>query len=174
MTAYDSISDPVLVVLISNSSIIYANKAANKLFQFSSLKGQSLDGLIPDLSMLLKKSGQELLKERMDGRRRDGSAFALLVSVSHLAKEGVYSKKGHQDVVVLTLNMIPTKSLNTVSRYKKEFEEVKVVGRGGFGIVLEAKNRLDGQYYAIKKGKVKPMNIHGIVVSYFSAPKLFS
>ncbi|KAJ3310291.1 ornithine decarboxylase antizyme with +1 programmed ribosomal shift Spa1 [Boothiomyces sp. JEL0838] len=36
-------------------------------------------------------------------------------------------------------------------RYETEFEEIEPLGKGGFGQVFRARNRLDGQEYAIKK-----------------------
>ncbi|XP_050696930.1 eukaryotic translation initiation factor 2-alpha kinase 3-like isoform X2 [Eriocheir sinensis] len=48
------------------------------------------------------------------------------------------------------------------NRYEEEFEEVMVLGDGGFGHVVKARNRLDGCCYAIKiidmedKGNVSP------------------
>jgi hypothetical protein len=146
------------VVLLSDASIIFANMAANCLFQYS-LKGHSLDGSIPGLARLLKNPLHGLTEERMNGVKKDGSSFPLLVSVSRLAKEGINSKKLENDVLVLTLNKIPVKTTAVMSRYKQEFEEIKMIGRGGFGIVLEAKNRLDGQNYAIKKGKCTNCNV---------------
>ena len=37
------------------------------------------------------------------------------------------------------------------SRYEADFEEIELLGRGGFGEVMKARNRLDGRMYAIKK-----------------------
>ena len=37
------------------------------------------------------------------------------------------------------------------SRYRREFEEISTLGRGGYGIVYQARHRLDNQVYAIKK-----------------------
>lgn len=39
-------------------------------------------------------------------------------------------------------------------RYQTDFEEIKRLGRGGFGVVVSAINRLDGRTYAIKKIKL--------------------
>ncbi|PLW26181.1 hypothetical protein PCASD_19859, partial [Puccinia coronata f. sp. avenae] len=39
----------------------------------------------------------------------------------------------------------------TYSRYRNDFEEVEFLGKGGFGEVLKARNKLDNRFYAIKK-----------------------
>lgn len=39
-------------------------------------------------------------------------------------------------------------------RYYSDFEELRRLGRGGFGVVVAAKNRLDGRHYAIKMIKI--------------------
>ncbi|NWR32906.1 E2AK1 kinase, partial [Tachuris rubrigastra] len=41
------------------------------------------------------------------------------------------------------------------SRYMNEFEEVARLGKGGYGKVFKVRNKLDGQFYAIKKIKIK-------------------
>ncbi|XP_059682270.1 eukaryotic translation initiation factor 2-alpha kinase 1 [Gavia stellata] len=41
------------------------------------------------------------------------------------------------------------------SRYLNEFDEVARLGKGGYGKVYKVRNKLDGQFYAIKKINVK-------------------
>ncbi|XP_058536280.1 eukaryotic translation initiation factor 2-alpha kinase 1 isoform X1 [Ochotona princeps] len=41
------------------------------------------------------------------------------------------------------------------SRYLNEFEELSILGKGGYGRVYKVRNKLDGQYYAIKKILIK-------------------
>ncbi|KAI9098889.1 kinase-like domain-containing protein [Phlyctochytrium arcticum] len=49
----------------------------------------------------------------------------------------------------------------TLSRYRLDFEEIEFLGRGGFGEVVKARNRIDGRFYAIKKIKLDPKDREG-------------
>ncbi|KAI8639080.1 kinase-like domain-containing protein [Parasitella parasitica] len=44
----------------------------------------------------------------------------------------------------------------STSRYRTDFEEIEFLGKGGFGEVIKARNRLDGRLYAIKKIRLDP------------------
>ncbi|XP_072313636.1 eukaryotic translation initiation factor 2-alpha kinase 3 isoform X2 [Eucyclogobius newberryi] len=46
---------------------------------------------------------------------------------------------------------VETKSSEYVSRYLTDFEPVQCLGRGGFGVVFEARNKVDDCNYAIKR-----------------------
>ncbi|GBF65055.1 eIF-2-alpha kinase [Trichophyton mentagrophytes] len=41
--------------------------------------------------------------------------------------------------------------LAAISRYSHDFDEVGRLGRGGYGLVVKARNKLDGRFYAVKK-----------------------
>ena len=44
-----------------------------------------------------------------------------------------------------------TQVAQTRSRYEREFETIGLLGAGNYGVVYEARNRLDGRRYAVKK-----------------------
>jgi translation initiation factor 2-alpha kinase 4 len=45
------------------------------------------------------------------------------------------------------------------SRWKEEWEELEVLGRGGFGSVSKARNRIDGRIYAVKRIRLKDVPV---------------
>ena len=160
-TAYDSISDPVLVVLLTSNLLLYANKSFHLVFgnpvkSQESFVGSNLVTFLPELCKekldnYMLKGAKDIL---MDGRGHTGK-FAVLVSFGRLAKEGLTSSSvSSKDIAVLTCKstLLKTHSGSTISRYKFEFEEIKTLGKGAFGHVVQARNKLDGQEYAIKKG----------------------
>jgi len=66
--------------------------------------------------------------------------------------------------------------LDLKSRYQNEYDEIETLGKGGFGQVFKARNRLDGQLYAIKKIKLqsKPKEFsNSFDLQAFENPKSF-
>lgn len=58
------------------------------------------------------------------------------------------------------------------SRYAREFEEVGKLGKGGFGEVVKARNRMEGTFYAIKKIKHKQNKLENLLNEVFSLARL--
>ena len=48
------------------------------------------------------------------------------------------------------------------SRYHHDFEELSVLGRGGYGVVYHVRHRLDNQVYAVKKVPISTARLHRI------------
>jgi translation initiation factor 2-alpha kinase 3 len=44
-------------------------------------------------------------------------------------------------------------------RYAREFSELEIVGKGGYGKVFKAKHKLDGYFYAVKRIPVSPTKL---------------
>lgn len=57
--------------------------------------------------------------------------------------------------VEFSLDSIVQKELHPIvefkSRYLQDFEPIHCLGKGGFGIVFEARNKIDDCHYAIKR-----------------------
>jgi translation initiation factor 2-alpha kinase 3 len=49
-----------------------------------------------------------------------------------------------------------------LSRYRRDYEEVRIIGKGGYGRVYHVKHRLDGSNYAVKKIGLSPARVRRI------------
>ncbi|XP_030764956.1 eIF-2-alpha kinase GCN2 [Sitophilus oryzae] len=58
----------------------------------------------------------------------------------------------------ITHNLSASSTGNSQSRIDNEFEILEHLGKGAFGDVLKARNKLDGGYYAIKRIRLNPKN----------------
>lgn len=52
--------------------------------------------------------------------------------------------------------LLPSHPLLDSTRYSRDFEEICMLGKGGYGSVYHASHRLDGRSYAVKKIKLGP------------------
>ncbi|KAK5827528.1 hypothetical protein F5H01DRAFT_98323 [Linnemannia elongata] len=90
------------------------------------------------------------------GVRRSHPPSAINILPPRVGRESSRLDDMYVDDSVNQLNTSPTTGNNLYSRYKSDFEEIEFLGRGGFGEVVKARNKLDGRFYAIKKIKLDP------------------
>jgi serine/threonine protein kinase len=125
--AYNSIGDPIFVVT-SDKEIVFENEQA--IQQFGPLADFS--AAFPLVELPARDKAVLHLKDKK---------VPVEISTGNL----YCCEKDYFVVTVKSLEM------SSPSRYLAEFEELQVIGIGGFGSVYRARNKLDGQEYAIKK-----------------------
>lgn len=78
--------------------------------------------------------------------------------------DDVYSPWGSDSATPPTLGLVQhgVQPETSQTRYRSDFEELRILGRGGYGIVYRARNRLDNQEYAVKKVPLSPARLHRI------------
>lgn len=59
-----------------------------------------------------------------------------------------------------------------VGRYRREFEEVGRLGKGGFGEVVKARSRIEGSFYAVKKIRYKSHKLELLLSEVLSLARL--
>jgi serine/threonine protein kinase len=127
MLAYDSIDLPLMVVSELNE-IIFMNKES--IAQFGT--HNDFYTLFPSVKLPAKEKTIICTKRRK---------IPVEISTGRLSSS-------HRAYNVVTIKPI---DVSSPSRYEMEFDEVKVIGVGGFGSVYRSRNKLDGHEYAIKK-----------------------
>ncbi|XP_059168618.1 eIF-2-alpha kinase GCN2-like isoform X2 [Physella acuta] len=73
---------------------------------------------------------------------------------SHLETQYIqdnFSGRAKRKADIKSMEGLENFTLPKQSRIKSEFEEIKVLGKGGFGAVYKVRNKVDGGVYAIKK-----------------------
>jgi len=172
-------SIPESIVIISEKGIILEiNSATSRLFGWTKdeiINRKNISFLLTnrDGEKLMNTINNEELSTLIDssyhyhGLNKNGSTFPCDISLgifpkslldnfssssSDLSNSAIIAvisvkKKGYRssDSVLLDLK----------SRYQNEYDEIETLGKGGFGQVYKARNRLDGQLYAIKKIKLQ-------------------
>jgi len=122
----------------------YLAQHSPKQDRVNSLRGvpESAASIAGDMRrLLLSPSPARALTPRIDGRRTVEAAAQALPS--------------------LLQPLIDLKILDD-SRYMRDFEELEMIGKGGYGKVYRVKHRLDGEFYAVKKIAISPNRIRKV------------
>lgn len=146
-----------LITINKHGNITQLNHKAEQIFgyQESEVLGKNVSLLMPSPyaehhDQYLKryfKTGQKRLigvTRQLKGKRKDGSVFPLEISLGELPYEG-------DDEPVFLAVIRDISNVRMMSRYEKDFEQLEKLGSGAFGTVFKVRNRLDGQFYAVKK-----------------------
>lgn len=90
-----------------------------------------------------------------------------LAGMSHVNLAASRRHSNHHEL----LDVGESKTRN-VGRYERDFEEVGIIGKGGFGEVVKARNRLEGTFYAIKKIKHRADKLDSLLSEVLSLARL--
>lgn len=106
------------------------------------------------VSLRLSRPLQDLLREffRPDPRKRP-TAFQLQPSEFFRVDVPLTLRDRTSNSVSMQRlpRMDSSGTMPTFSRYHQDFDDAGHLGRGGFGQVVKARNKLDGRFYAVKK-----------------------
>jgi PAS domain S-box-containing protein len=159
-TKYNHIID-ALVTINKQGNITQLNHKAEQIFGYQEheVVGKNVSILMPSPyseqhDQYLKNyylTGQKHLigiLRQLKGKRKDGTVFPLEISLGELP----FTDSEESAAFLAVIRDVS--SVRTMSRYEKDFEELEKLGSGAFGTVFKVRNRLDGQFYAIKKIKM--------------------
>lgn len=91
------------------------------------------------------------------------SAFDLLTAQFLRTNDDVAEPNVRSLSFSIPQELAGTDKLRPFSRYLNDFHETAVLGRGGFGQVVKARNKLDGRIYAVKKIQATPVTLSHIL-----------
>jgi len=174
-------SIPESLVIISEKGIILEiNSATSRLFGWTKdeiINKKNISFLLTnrDGEKLMKTINSEELSSFNDntyhyhGLNKNGSTFPCDISLGIFPKsllDNSSSSSSSDDlsnsalIAVISVIKKGNRTSDSVlfdlkSRYQNEYDEIEALGKGGFGQVYKARNRLDGQLYAIKKIKLQ-------------------
>lgn len=148
---FESGAEAECVVFFSENATVQGKKRCNANHNDEGAASSACDNKMPRASPRNHKCGppspssSPLLSFCQPGRlSKDKFASGAAKSGGHggsKSNAGQSCSEGILDDIV-----VPSSS-----RYENDFEEIRVLGRGGFGLVTKVRHRVDRQYYAVKK-----------------------
>ncbi|CAH7665854.1 PEK/GCN2 protein kinase [Phakopsora pachyrhizi] len=108
-------------------------------------------GLLESLLHGYKKTNAEQIAKRADDALASLSSSNRVPSTQLNYRANSSSLKDSISSLPAKVGVFWQPSGAVLSRYRNDFDEVEFLGRGGFGEVVKAKNKLDNRFYAVKK-----------------------
>eukprot|EP00547_Thalassionema_nitzschioides_P006575 CAMPEP_0194209498 /NCGR_PEP_ID=MMETSP0156-20130528/7604_1 /TAXON_ID=33649 /ORGANISM="Thalassionema nitzschioides, Strain L26-B" /LENGTH=999 /DNA_ID=CAMNT_0038936685 /DNA_START=373 /DNA_END=3372 /DNA_ORIENTATION=- len=111
-------------------------------------------------SMVRRSLSMPLISREKSRKHRDGEEKSPSISTENSHSQSATKKLNNGEPALQQQQLIETSAeptnLNGIplvrySRYRAEFKEISVLGKGGFGSVFVCENVLDGRKYAVKK-----------------------
>ncbi|ONK57837.1 uncharacterized protein A4U43_C09F4700 [Asparagus officinalis] len=120
----------------------------------------SLSLSFPEILSELYKLGLYCLTAYLFRNKSDAFRASYREAFAHAFEERMTSSRISQFWKAISNFNEDSASSPPNSRYLNDFEEIRSLGRGGFGHVVLCKNKLDGRQYAVKKIRLKDKDVH--------------
>lgn len=135
-------------------SIVIVNSIQIKLCLFPEVVNvlqrnwnQQLQVIIPTVYRII----YEKIRREQSGLSSDGADTADATNGADIPLLNAIKANPEVPVVVVSSDPAVPESAPYISRYLTDFEPIQCLGRGGFGLVFEVRNRLDDCHYAVKR-----------------------
>lgn len=83
-----------------------------------------------------------------------------------------YVNKRQPTPMMISSSSLQKNDQPNIGRYERDFEEIGRLGKGGFGEVVKARNRIEGTFYAIKKIKHRESKLDNLMSEVLSLARL--
>ncbi|CUM64213.1 uncharacterized protein PRCAT00001807001 [Priceomyces carsonii] len=130
-------------------------------------------------SKFLSSASLRKLEELMSKDAKDKSTPAsAMITTNTAIPASTASKRRRSYSQQMSMNRTEslTQEFNSnnkrIGRYERDFEEIGRLGKGGFGEVVKARNRMEGTFYAIKKIRHRAYKLDSLLSEVLSLARL--
>ncbi|KAK0860137.1 hypothetical protein LTS02_008687 [Friedmanniomyces endolithicus] len=139
--------------LLSQASTPSSTQQTNKTGDLGRLltRNQSLPAMGAGYDLRFNTGGELRLPPLRSDRTTSAKAGG-----ERVIDQGLQLFRPHSETPSVIDTLVPSHPMLEPSRYLRDFDELAVLGKGGYGVVYQVRNRLDGLQYAVKKVPISP------------------